>query len=95
MNQGLASPSGVMHKLEKAQVKRQLLLRDATMRAQPGTFQSVDMDFMKPIAIFIACTLRVARGVIDALMLITPIRTNGYRCRTRQCRSGCRVQWSR
>jgi len=78
MNQGLATPSSVVHKLEKAQVQRQLFLCDATMRAQPGTqqrpkpFERIDMDFMKPIAVFITGIL--TSGVIDTLVLIAPFR---------------------
>ncbi len=37
MKQCLTTPSGVMHELEEAQVQRQLFLRDATMRTQPGS----------------------------------------------------------
>ena len=77
MQQGFTSPTGVMDKLEDAQVTRQLFLRDATMRAEPGAqqrpepFHGIDMDFMKSIAILITGIL--ASGVIDTLMLIAPL----------------------
>ncbi len=46
------------------------------MRSQPGTqqrpktFQSIDMDFMKTISIFIPSVL--ACRMVDLLMLVTP-----------------------
>ena len=37
--QGFAAAAGVVHDLEEAEVERQLLLRDAAVRAQPGAQQ--------------------------------------------------------
>jgi membrane protein DedA with SNARE-associated domain len=37
--QGFATSACVVHELEEAEVKRQLVLREASMRAQPGTQQ--------------------------------------------------------
>jgi len=34
--QGFAASAGVVHELEEAEVKRQLVLRDASVRSQPG-----------------------------------------------------------
>ena len=33
--QGFAAAAGVMHELEEAEIERQLLLRDAALRAEP------------------------------------------------------------
>lgn len=37
--QGFAAPPRVVHELEEAKIERQLVLRDALVRAQPGTQQ--------------------------------------------------------
>jgi len=37
--QGFAAAMDVVHELEEAEIKRQLILRDAAMRAQPGVQQ--------------------------------------------------------
>ena len=37
--QGFAASAGVVHELEEAEIERQLVLRDAAMRAQPGAQQ--------------------------------------------------------
>jgi len=34
--QGFAAPASVVHELEEAEVERQLVLREAAVRAQPG-----------------------------------------------------------
>ena len=34
--QGFAAPACVVHELEEAEIERQLVLRDAPMRAKPG-----------------------------------------------------------
>ncbi len=55
--QGFAAPARVVHDLEEAEVERQLLLREAPMRAQPGAQQRpeplhrVDVDFAEPVAV--------------------------------------------
>src|SRR3712207_5374674 len=36
--QGSASAPGVVHELEEAEIQRQLLLRDALVRAEPGLY---------------------------------------------------------
>jgi hypothetical protein len=53
--QGFAASACVVHELEEAEIKRQLVLRNASMRAKPGTQQRpeplhrVDVDFAKAI----------------------------------------------
>ena len=58
--QGLATSARVVHELEEAEVKRQLVLRDAAVRAQPGAQQrpeplnGVDVDLAEAVAVFVA-----------------------------------------
>jgi hypothetical protein len=58
--QGFAAAPSVVHELEEAEVERQLLLRDAPMRAEPGAQQGpgplhrVDMDLAEAVAILVA-----------------------------------------
>src|SRR5689334_10711851 len=40
--EGPAPPPGVVHELEEGEVERQLLLRDAAVRSQPGAQQRPD-----------------------------------------------------
>jgi hypothetical protein len=60
MKQRFTAPANIVNELEEAQVPGQFLLRNATMRSQPGTkqgpepFQGVDMSFTKTIPIFIS-----------------------------------------
>ena len=57
--QRLASATNIMHELKEGQIRWQLFLREAPMGAKPRAqqgpeaFQRVDMDLMKPIAIFV------------------------------------------
>src|SRR6476661_8377785 len=61
--QSLAPAASVVDELEEAEVERQLLLRDAPVRAQPGAQQrpdalhGVDVDLAEPVAIVIARVL--------------------------------------
>src|SRR3954451_14272636 len=61
--QGFAAAAGVMHELEESEVERQLLLRDAPVRAQPGAQQGpsplhgVDADLAEAVAILVARVL--------------------------------------
>ncbi len=65
-----------MHELEEAEIKRQLVLRDAPVRAQPGaqqrpeTLDRVDMDLAEPAPVLVAGIL--AAGVADRLVPVTP-----------------------
>ena len=75
-----------MNEFEKAQIQRQLLLRDASVRPQPAaqqrptSFHRVDMHFMEAIPVIISRVFALA--MIDALPLITPRLPVGYRYRT-------------
>ena len=57
--QAFTSDANIMHELKEAQVQRQLLLREAAMRSQPGTEQRpkalhrVDMNFMEAIPVLV------------------------------------------
>src|SRR5687767_12344059 len=71
-----AAAAGVVHELEEAEIGGQLLLRDATVRPQPGaqqgpeTFGRVDVNLTEAIAIVVAGVL--AAGVANGLVPITP-----------------------
>jgi len=72
--QGFAAPASVVHELEEAEVERQLVLRDAAVRAQPGaqqgpeSFQGIDVDLAETFAVLVAGIL--ASGVADRLVLV-------------------------
>src|SRR4051794_25675312 len=61
--EGLSSPARVVHDLEEGEVERQLLLRDAPVRPQPGAQQrpdalrGVDVHLAGPVAVLIAGVL--------------------------------------
>ena len=69
--QGFAAASRVVHELKEAEIKRQLVLRDASVRAQPGAqqrpkaFHRIDVDLAEAVAVLIAGIL--ASGVADRL----------------------------
>jgi len=58
--QGFAASARIVHELEEAEAERQLVLRDAPVRAQPGaqqrpkTLHRVDVDLAKAVAVFVA-----------------------------------------
>jgi hypothetical protein len=58
--QGSASAPGVVHEPEEAEIERQLLLRDAPVRAEPGAQQGpcplhgVDVDLAEAVAVLVA-----------------------------------------
>ncbi len=74
--QGFATSASVMNELEEAEVERQLVLRDAPVRAQPGaqqrpeTLDGVDVDLAKPVAILVAGVF--TSGVADRLVPVAP-----------------------
>jgi len=74
--QGFATSACVMHELEEAEIKRQFVLRDAPVRAQPGAQQRpealdrVDMDLAEAVAVLVAGIL--AAGVADRLVPVAP-----------------------
>src|SRR5215208_3413901 len=76
--QGFAAAAGVVHELKEAEVERQLVLRDAPMRPEPGAqqrpdpFHGVDVDLAEAVAIFVAGVF--APPMADRLVLIAPSR---------------------
>ncbi len=76
--QGFAAPASVVHELEEAEVERQLVLRDAAVRAQPGaqqgpeSFQGIDVDLAETVPVLVAGIL--ASGVADRLVPVAPSR---------------------
>ena len=79
--QGFAASVRVVHELEEAEVERQLVLRDAAVRAQPGAQQGpealdrVDVDLAEPVAALVAGIL--TSGVADRLVSVVPGRQAG------------------
>src|SRR4051812_15081186 len=75
--EGPAPAPGVVHELEEGEIERQLLLRDAPVRAQPGAQQrpdalhGVDVDLAEPVAVVIARVL--APGVAHRLVAVAPV----------------------
>ena len=67
--EGFSASAGVVDELEEAEIDRQLLLRDAAVRAQPGAqqrpeaLQGIDVDLAEAVAIVIAGVL--APGMAD------------------------------
>src|SRR4051812_2416752 len=74
--QGSPTPARVVHELEEAEVKRQLVLRDAPMRAEPGAqqrpepFHGVDVHLAEAVPVLVAGIL--TPGMADRLVLIAP-----------------------
>src|SRR3954447_9383034 len=74
--QGFAATACVVHELEEAEIERQLLLRDAPVRPQPGAQQGpeplhrVDMDLAESVPVLVAGIL--ALGVADRLVPVAP-----------------------
>ena len=76
--QGFAAAPGVVHELKEAEIERQLVLREAPMRPQPGAqqrpepFHGVDVDLAKAVTILVAGVF--APPMADRLVLIAPSR---------------------
>ena len=55
--EGFAAATGAVHELEEAEVERQLLLRNAAVRAEPGAQQQalhrIDVNLAEAIAILV------------------------------------------
>jgi len=74
--QSFAASARVMHELEKAEIEGQVVLRDAPMRAQPGTQQRpkalhrVDVDLAEAVPVLVAGLL--AASMADGLVLVAP-----------------------
>src|SRR4028119_1891259 len=72
----LPRPARGGEELEEAEIGGQLLLRDATMRSQPGAqqrpepFQRVDADLAKAVTVLVARVL--AAAVAHGLMPVAP-----------------------
>ena len=75
--EGFSASAGVVDELEKAEIDRQFLLRDASVRTQPGAeqrpeaLQGIDVDFAEPVAIVIAGIL--APAMADRFVTIAPV----------------------
>src|SRR3954451_7362879 len=75
--QSLAPAASVVDELEEAEVERQLLLRDAPVRAQPGAQQGpealgrVDVDLAEAVPVVVPCVLTA--GVADRLVAVAPL----------------------
>jgi len=74
--QGFAASTRIVHELEEAKMERQLVLRDAPVRAQPGAqqrpeaFHRVDVHLAEAVAVLVAGIL--ATRVADRLVPIAP-----------------------
>src|SRR3954447_25178768 len=74
--QDFAAAAGVVHELEEAEVQRQLVLRDAAVRAQPGAQQGpealhgVDVDLAEAVPVLVAGVF--TSGVADRLVPVAP-----------------------
>src|SRR3954466_3506047 len=74
--QSFAAAPGVVHELEEAEIERQLVLRDAPVRPQPGAQQGpapldgVDVHLAEAIPVLVAGVF--AAPVADGLVPIAP-----------------------
>src|SRR3954447_5419694 len=79
--QGSPTPARVVHDLKEAEIERQLVLRDAPVRAEPGAqqgpepFHGVDVHLAEAVPIFVAGIL--TPGMADRLVLIAPVLQAG------------------
>ncbi len=79
--QGFAASARVVHELEEAEVIRQLVLRDAAVRAKPRsqerpeTLHGVDVDLAKTVPVLVAGVF--AAPVADRLVPVAPGRQAG------------------
>src|SRR3954468_9552748 len=79
--QGSPTPARVVHDLEEPEIERQLVLRDAPVRAEPGAQQGpepldgVDVHLAEAVAILVAGIL--TPGMADRLVLIAPVLQAG------------------
>src|SRR5215217_2540227 len=74
--QGSPTPARVVDELEETEIERQLVLREAPMRAEPGAqqrpeaFHGVDVDLAEAVAVLVARILPAA--VADGFAPVTP-----------------------
>src|SRR6478752_9878253 len=79
--EGPAPAPGVVHELEEGEIERQLLLRDAPVRAQPGAQQRpdalhrVDVHLAEAVAVLVPRVL--AAGVAHRLVPVAPLLQAG------------------
>src|SRR3954465_11036877 len=79
--QGSPTPARVVHELEEAEIERQLVLRDAPVRAEPGAqqgpepFPGVDVPLAEAVPVLVAGIL--TPGMADRLVLIAPVLQAG------------------
>src|SRR5215217_2145620 len=75
--QGSPTPARVVDELEEAEIERQLVLREAPVRAQQGpeTLDGVDVHLAEAVTIFVARIL--TPGMADRLVLIAPVLQAG------------------
>src|SRR3954469_8406056 len=72
--EGFAATACIVHELEEAEVKRQLLLREPPVRPQPGAqqgpeaFDGVDVHLAEAVAVLVAGVFTLS--VADALVLV-------------------------
>src|SRR4051794_18618152 len=79
--QGSPTPARVVDELEEAEIERQLVLRDAPVRAEPGaqqgpeTLDGVDVHLAEAVPVLVAGIL--APGMADRLVLVAPVLQAG------------------
>src|SRR4051812_32448331 len=79
--QGSPTPARVVDELEEAEIERQLVLREAPVRAEPGAqqrpepFHGVDVHLAEAVPVLVAGIL--APGMADRLVLIAPVLQAG------------------
>jgi len=72
-----------VNELEESEIERQLVLREAPVRAEPGaqqgpeTLDGVDVHLAEAVAVFVARIL--TPGMADRLVLIAPVLQAGRR----------------
>jgi len=74
--QGFSASASVVHELEEAEIERQLVLRDAAVRAKPGAqqrpeaFDRIDVNLAKAVAVLVTGVL--AAPMADRLVPVAP-----------------------
>src|SRR5215213_8377076 len=74
--QGSPTPARIVNELEEAEIERQLVLREAPMRAEPGAqegpepFYGVDVHLAEAVAVLVAGVF--AAPVANRLVLVAP-----------------------
>src|SRR3982751_3514440 len=94
LNQGaeqrLSASAGIVNELEEPEIERQLFLRDAAVRPQPGSqerpeaFHGVDVDLAEPVAVLVPGVF--AATMADGLCGRSRDQEAWHRWCTHQCR---------